>query len=67
MNPESIYEFEMMTEPEINSEFSHPLPDTNDWDSLKDVPFAGDLLDDPVTGTELPETDVSGFLDSNES
>lgn len=32
------------TAPEKVDEFPHPLPDGNaeDWDSLKDVPFAGD-------------------------
>ena len=67
MNPETKFEFEMMTEPETKPEWAHSLPDTNDWDSLKDVPFAGNLLDDPGTDGEIPEADISGILEHNET
>ena len=63
MNPETRFEFEPMTEPETNPEWATPLADTSDWDSLKEVPFAGDLLDDPAEDTGMPETDISGILD----
>ncbi len=63
MNPETRFELEPMTEPETNPEWSTPIADTADWDSLKDVPFAGDCLDKPAADSEIPEVDTSGILD----
>ena len=63
MNPETKFEFEPMTEPETNPEWATPLSDTTDWDSLKDVPFAGDCLDAPERERNIPDTDISDLLD----
>ena len=63
MNPETKFEFELTTEPEISSEWAAPLSDSTDWDSLKDVPFAGDLLDETREKGEIPETDHADILD----
>lgn len=65
MTPETKFELELTTEPETVGEFPHALPDTSDWDSLADVPFAGDIstiLDDS-SETDIESPDISGILD----
>lgn len=50
---ETKYEFEPTTEPETVGEYPESIPeDIDGWDSLKDVPFAGDNGRNGVEGTE---------------
>ena len=63
MNFETKYEFKTTTEPETNPEWATSLSDASDWDSLAEVPFAGDLLDASDSDMGIQDADVSGILD----
>lgn len=61
MDFETRFEKEPMTEPEFVGEFAPSLPASNieEWESLKDVPFAGDTSEI----SDVSDTDWSDLQD----
>ena len=67
-NFENRFEFEPTTEPETAPELN-PLSsiDASGWDSLADVPFAGDISTDGLLDCsdagQVVDVDIGGLLD----
>ena len=64
-NLENKFELEMTNEPNLSGEWTTTLPDTTDWSTLADVPFAGDVsatdsTDFGVTFEPLSDGDIGG-------